>query len=61
MPCEERLRSLGLSSLEKKRLSGDFIALCNFLRKESTEGGVRFFSLKPVAGHKAVSGEVLIG
>lgn len=61
MSCEERLRSLRLSSLEKKSLRGDVIALCNFLRKRSAEGGVRFFSLELVAGHKDVSGEVLTG
>lgn len=62
--CEEQLRNLRLSSLERSRLRGDLIILSRFLKMASGEGGADLLQFwYPVMGHvgimlKAVLGEV---
>jgi len=41
---EQRLRELGLSSLEKRRMRGDFMAAFQYLKGAYRKGGENIFS-----------------
>jgi len=64
MSCDEWLRTLGLSRLERRRLRGNPVALCSFLRRRhisrevvSSSPGIQGQGQDPWEWLKSASGE----
>lgn len=51
MPCGKCLRTFVLCSLERRRVRGDLIALCSFLRRRGEEGDADLLSRYPMMRH----------
>lgn len=47
MSCEEELRALGLSGLERRKLRGNLLVLCSFLGRGDGQGKAEHLSLVP--------------
>ena len=60
-PCEERLRELGLFSLEKRRFRGDLISMFQYLKGGYEEDGESLFTRSRMEKARADGYKLLLG